>query len=501
MRQVSLRDLVGNDADLQLVGDAETVVSDIHYDSRLVTPGDLFVAISGGHFDGHDFVHSAIERGAVAVFAERIVQTAVPSLVAENTRSALPRVAARFFDHPSRDLGVIGITGTDGKTTTSYLVDWILRSAGRTTGLVGTISVRIADQIVDHETRQTTPESLDMQRHLRAMVTAGCEWAVLEATSHGLDLHRLDEIRFSIGAVTNITHEHLEHHKTISAYRRAKGRLFERVGDSGGTAIINLDDEGAREMLRYAGASTPLTYSAEGENADICAENVQVDVHGSRFTLVTPAGVADVSFPYLGSFNVSNALCAVGIALATGVDIKTIAASLATAPPVPGRMARIDCGQPFTVVVDYAHTPDSLSKVLSLLRNLNPDGRLIAVSGSAGDRDRTKRPLQGEVSARLADFSIFTTEDPRFEDADAIIDEIAEGATRIGARPGEHFLCITDREEAIRESFARAKQGDAVVLAGKGHERSIIWGHEKRPWDEGRVAMNLLQEMGYGTCR
>jgi UDP-N-acetylmuramoyl-L-alanyl-D-glutamate--2,6-diaminopimelate ligase len=315
-----------------------------------------------------------------------------------------------------------------------------------------------------------------------------------------LDLHRLDEIQFSIGAVTNVTHEHLEHHKNIAAYRRAKGILFERVAAANGTVVINLDDDGAREMLCYAGNARRLTYSMEPDKGDIRAESINVGVSGSRFSLVTPVGTTEVAFPYLGGFNVANALCAVGVALAAGIDLPTVVASLLDAPSVPGRMARIDCGQPFTVVVDYAHTPESLTKVLSLLRDLNPDGRLIAVSGSAGDRDRTKRPLQGEASARLADVSVFTTEDPRFEDPDAIIDDIAAGARRIGKEAGRAFVQVTDREEAIREAFARAKPGDVVLLAGKGHERSIIWGHEKRPWDEARVAMNVLQEMGFGGC-
>jgi UDP-N-acetylmuramoyl-L-alanyl-D-glutamate--2,6-diaminopimelate ligase len=264
--------------------------------------------------------------------------------------------------------------------------------------------------------------------------------------------------------------------------------------------VVNLDDEGARAMLSYVGTARVLTYSMEPEKGDLRAEATQVGVNGSRFSLVTPVGTAEVAFPYLGGFNVANALCAVGVALAAGIDLSTIAESLTVAPPVPGRMVRVDCGQPFTVVVDYAHTPDSLTKVLTLLRNLNPTGRLIAVSGSAGDRDPTKRPMQGEVSAQLADFSVFTTEDPRFEDPDAIIDEIAAGARRIGKKSGRDFVQVTDRTEAIREAFARAKPGDVVLLAGKGHERSIIWGHEKRPWDEARVARTVLQEMGYGEC-
>jgi UDP-N-acetylmuramoyl-L-alanyl-D-glutamate--2,6-diaminopimelate ligase len=498
-RSAQLAQLVAGQSPLRIIGDSATLVTDVQYDSRQIRPGDLFVALRGGHFDGHDFIVEAIRRGAAAVMVECAVGGEVPSIVAPDTRAWLPPIAARFFGQPSRELEVIGITGTDGKTTTSYLVDSILRDAGVQTGLVGTVSVRIAGSVVDHETRQTTPESLDLQRHLRAMVDAGVEWATLEATSHGLDLHRMDEIRFNIGAVTNVTHEHLEHHKTIAAYRRAKGILFERIAQSGGTAVVNLDDEGAREMLRFAGGAKTLTFGELDKTADIRAVEIEQDVSGSRFRLISPSDEACVRLPLVGGFNVANALCAVGVTLAAGIPVDQIARSLERASPVPGRMARVDLGQPFSVIVDYAHTPDSLKKVLELLKTLNPGGRLLAVSGSAGDRDRTKRPLQGDVSARLADVSVFTTEDPRFEDPDKIIEEIADGAVRAGAVRDRDFHCITDRREAIRLAFSLARPGDCVLLAGKGHERSIIWGHEKRPWDEAAVARELLAEMGYGT--
>jgi UDP-N-acetylmuramoyl-L-alanyl-D-glutamate--2,6-diaminopimelate ligase len=498
-RWAQLAQLVAGQPALRIIGDPATLVTDVQYDSRLIRPGDLFVALRGGHFDGHDYIQEAIRRGAAAVMAEASAPKGVPSIVAPDTRAWLPLIAARYFDQPSLALQVIGITGTDGKTTTSYLVDSILRDAGVETGLVGTVSVRVAGSVVDHETRQTTPESLDLQRHLRAMVDAGVEWAILEATSHGLDLHRTDEIRFTIGAVTNVTHEHLEHHKTIAAYRRAKGILFERVGDAGGTAVVNLDDEGARGMLRFAGGAMTLTFGVRDQGADVRAVEVKQDVSGSVFRLISPAGEVNVRLPLVGGFNVANALCAVGVTLAAGVPIDQIGRSLERASPVPGRMARVDFGQPFSVIVDYAHTPDSLKKVLELLRTLNPGGRLLAVSGSAGDRDRTKRPLQGEVSARLADVSVFTTEDPRFEDPDEIIEQIAVGAERAGAVRNRDYHCVTDRREAIRLAFSVARPGDCILLAGKGHERSIIWGHVKRPWDEAAVARELLAEMGYGT--
>jgi UDP-N-acetylmuramoyl-L-alanyl-D-glutamate--2,6-diaminopimelate ligase len=496
VRSKTLAEIAGGDGDLRIEGDPGTRVSDIVYDSRHVRAGSLFVALRGTYFDGHQFVDEAVSRGAAAVMVETQPPPGTPAIVAPNTRAALARIAAAFFDWPSHDLHVVGITGTDGKTTTSYLVDAILRAAGFRTGLVGTVSVRIGNAVVEHETRQTTPESVEIQRYLRQMVEQGCSWAILEATSHGLDLHRLDHVRFQIGAVTNITLEHLEHHKTVAAYRRAKGILFERVGAASGVAVINLDDEGARAMIPFAKGAQILTYSTEGE-ADISAHAITSSVSGSRFRIRAGEEEVDIALPLVGRFNVSNALCAAGVAMAAEVDLATVAQALERAPVVPGRMMSVEAGQPFSVIVDYAHTPDSMSKVLTLLRNLNPSGRLIAVSGSAGERDRVKRPMQGEVSAKLADISIFTSEDPRFEDPDQIIEEIAAGATQAGAERGKDFFCITDRAEAVRLALSLARPGDCVALLGKGHERSIIWGFEKRPWDEAQVARTILEEMGF----
>jgi UDP-N-acetylmuramoyl-L-alanyl-D-glutamate--2,6-diaminopimelate ligase len=500
VRQKSLSELAAAVEGSELVGDGSVLVSGASYDSRTVQPGDLFVALRGGYFDGHDFIPTAIERGAAGLMVEQ-TWGGVPQLVVPNSRAALAKISASFYGHPSQELTVIGVTGTDGKTTTTYLIDDILRNARRITGTIGTVSVRIAGELVEHETRQTTPESLDVQRYLRQMVESGVDTAILEATSHGLDLHRLDETRFLVGAVTNITHEHLEHHKSIAAYRRAKAILFERVREAGGTAVINLDDPGALEMLPYATGATVLTYSMKDRRADVFADNVELGVDGSQFTLVTKNAAVGCRMPLVGEFNVANSLCAVGVAVALRIDIETIVNGLAKSSTVPGRMARVDAGQPFNVIVDYAHTPDSLSKVLKLLRELNPYGRLISVSGSAGERDIEKRPLQGAVSGRLADLSIFTTEDPRFEDADAIIQQIAQGARAEGGVEGESFACITDRREAIAFAFAHARAGDTVLLAGKGHERSIIWGLEKRLWDEAAVARELLEELGYGGNR
>ncbi|HEU5430375.1 MAG TPA: UDP-N-acetylmuramoyl-L-alanyl-D-glutamate--2,6-diaminopimelate ligase [Thermomicrobiales bacterium] len=484
-------------ADAALLGDAGAIVRGVAYDSREVAPGDLFVALPGGYVDGHDFAAAAVARGAAALLVERALPLAAPQLIVPDARAALAVVAAELYRHPSRELDVIGITGTDGKTTTSYLTDAIFRAAGRTTGMIGTVAVRIGNEEDRHSMRQTTPESAEIQRLLRQMVVAGADCAILEATSHGLAMHRLDGVRFQIGAVTNITHEHLEFHGTIENYWRAKGTLFERVAAAGGRAVVNVDDAGAASVLAYCDGAAVLRYSTSGAPADLRAVAIEADDRGSRFWLQTGDGErAWVALPLLGAFNVENATCAAGIALSAGISLPEIAAALARAEPAPGRMAFVDRGQPFGVVVDYAHTPASLGKVLALLRSLYR-GRLIVVFGSAGERDVEKRAIQGEVAARLADVAVITSEDPRYEDADAIIDQIAGGAGAAGGRDGDTVYRVADRRAAIALACGLARPGDCVLLAGKGHEGSIIWGGEKIPWNEAEVAREILAEVGY----
>jgi UDP-N-acetylmuramoyl-L-alanyl-D-glutamate--2,6-diaminopimelate ligase len=477
----------------QVIGSGSRVVTGVVYDSRLVQPGDLFAALRGADFDGHRFVGDAEQRGAAALLVESPAPTALPQIQVANSRAALSAIAAEYYGHPSRHLGVIGITGTDGKTTTSYLVDHILRSASLRTGMIGTVAIRIGDREELHPSRQTTPESSDIQCYLRQMVDTSSTWAILEATSHGLAMHRLDHVRFDIGAVTNITREHLDFHESVENYRRAKARLLERVAVNSGVAVVNADDPGSRAIEHFAAGATIMRYSATGADADLRALDVRPSEVGSTFVLDAGArGRAACALPFIGEFHVANALCAAGIAIGAGIPLDTIATALGAAPAVPGRMARVDTGQPFSVVVDYAHTPEAMEKVLSLLRGLHPSGRVIAVFGSAGERDAEKRPLLGAIAARLADVSVITSEDPRFEDADAIIAQIAAGAEEAGAELGKSLFCRTDRRDAIRLALELASPGDCVLLAGKGHEGSIIWGREKRPWNEAAVARELL---------
>ncbi len=485
----------------RLVGDPATPVRGLAYDSRLVEPGWCFAALPGADHDGHDYAAPAVAAGAALLLVERELplQPPVAQVVVPDSRAALALLAAAFYGDPSREVGVIGITGTDGKTTTSFLVDGILRRAGLLTGLIGTVTIRIGDEEDRHATRQTTPESADVQRLLRRMAERGARWATLEATSHGLAMHRLDGVRFGIGAVTNITHEHLDYHGSVENYRRAKAILFERVAASGGVAVVNIDDEGARAMLPFAAGAEAITYGIADASAALRARDIRSDGAGSRFTLEASGwGTTEIALPMIGGFNVANALCAAGVALAAGLSLDDVADGLAHAPAVPGRMALVDEGQPFAVVVDYAHTPDAMDKVLRLLRGLYP-GRLIVVFGSAGERDIEKRPRQGAVAARLADISVVTSEDPRYEDADAIIDEIARGALDVGAIEGRTLFRATERRDAVERALGMARPGDCVLLAGKGHEGSIIWGREKRPWDEAGVAREVLRSMGFAS--
>lgn len=494
----TLAELAAPVLEATVIGDPWTVVSGIEYDSRRITSGDLFAALRGSDVDGHVYAELAVGSGAVALLVEEPLDISVPQIVVAESRRNLALVAATFYGHPSRELDVIGVTGTDGKTTTTFLIDGLLRHAGLRTGLIGTVEVRIGDETDRHTARQTTPESSEIQRLLRRMVSGGVEWVSLEATSHGLDLHRLDHTRFRIAAVTNVTHEHMEHHKTVEAYRRAKAVLFERTAADGGTAVINLDDAGARSMLAYVTGIESIGYTRAGHaSARLTAQDLKPRADGTTFTLRWDDSAVRVELPLVGEFNVENALCAAGVGLAAGLSLEAVADGLRRAPVIPGRMSRVDAGQPFAVVVDYAHTPASLESQLKLLRGLYPDGRILCVSGSAGERDATKRPMQGAVSARLADLSIFTSEDPRNEDPDTIIAEIAAGAQADGAVCDVSFYCVTDRRAAIRLAFSLAKPGDCVLLAGKGHEGSIIWAGEKRWWDETIVAQQELGALGF----
>ena len=462
------------------------------YDSRAVVPGTLFFAVPGVHVDGHDFVPQAIAAGAIAVVTEReLANVSVPQLIVGRVRDALADAAAAWYDHPSHKLQVIGVTGTDGKTTTSFLAAAVLRAAGRRPGLIGTVEVGIGDERAPNENRNTTPEALELQALLAQMVEAGNDSVVMEATSHGLAQARTRGVKFDVGVLTNLTSEHLEFHGSWQNYRAAKAMLFQRVPMS----ILNADDPSVA-YFHAAAAGRVVTYALDNE-ADVRGSTVDARPNGTAFSVRAGdwSGRVDLQLP--GSFNVDNALAVMALAQAEGIDLDLAARALGEVRGVPGRMQTVDVGQPFGVVVDYAHTADSLGKVLRVLRPLARQ-RVIAVFGSAGERDPTKRPAMGRTSAELADITIVTDEDPRLEDAGPINQAIAEGARAAGAREGETLFVINDRTAAIRHAIALAYEGDVILLAGKGHEKTIIYGSEGRWWDEQEVARRALRDAGYG---
>jgi UDP-N-acetylmuramoyl-L-alanyl-D-glutamate--2,6-diaminopimelate ligase len=469
------------------------------------------VAIPGRHADGHDFVPAALEAGAAAVIVERPrASVTAPQVVVDAARPALASAAAWWFGDPSHELTVVGITGTDGKTTTAYLAVAALEAAGLATGMVSTIAARVGGRTEDHAVHATTPEAPELQAALRAMVDAGDRVAVVETTSHGLALDRVAEVVYDVAIVTNVTHEHLELHGTWEAYRDAKLSLFDRLRAArdivkprpvAPSAIVNLDDPSAGLFIgtaRDAGARV-LTYGTEPA-ADVRATRVTEDAAGLHAEVVTPAGETVLDLALGGRFNVHNALACVALGEALGLDPVRVREGLASVTSVPGRMERVELGQPFGVVVDFAHSPASLATVLDLLAPTAAarGGGLIAVFGSAGERDTAKRPQMGRIAGERARLVILTDEDPRGEDREAILDEIARGAEAAGRRRGQDLLLIADRRDAIAAAFDAARPGDIVLLAGKGHERSIIGPDGERPWDERAIAEELLAEAGFG---
>ena len=491
-------------------------VRGVTHDSRAVRPGVLFVALPGQHVDGHDFAGGAVAAGATALIVERpLPDVAAPQLVVDRAQAVLAVAAAWWYGDPSHELGVVGITGTDGKTTTSYLAVAALESAGLRTGLVGTIATRIGGEQEDNEAHATTPEAPALQAVLRAMADAGDRVAVVETTSHGLALERVGGIAYDMAIVTNLSHEHLELHGTWEAYRDAKLSLFERlaVGPTNPrktepswprTGIVNLDDPSAGAFVgcaQEAGARV-LTYGTDPA-ADVRATRIEEDSRGLRFEYEAPSGAGRVALQLGGRFNVHNALAVVTLGEAIGLDPVNVRSGLESVPSVPGRMERIEAGQPFSVIVDYAHSPASLEAVLDLLAPLAAarGGGLVAVFGSAGERDTAKRPLMGRIAGERCRLVVVTDEDPRGEDREAILDAIGRGAEAAGRRRGHDLLLIAERAEAIAAAFERARPGDVVLLAGKGHEHSIIGPDGPAPWDEAASARAALAALGFGSDR
>jgi UDP-N-acetylmuramoyl-L-alanyl-D-glutamate--2,6-diaminopimelate ligase len=462
------------------VAASEIEIASLAYDNRAVTPGALFFCVPGFTRDGHDFAPDAIARGAVTLIVERPLRLGVPEVQVQSVRRTMAPAAARFYGDPTHDLRVVGVTGTNGKTTTAFLVRELLEAAGRQTGLLGTVKSVIGGD--EHEVQRTTPEAIDLQRTFREMLDAGDVAVAMEVSSHALELHRADAIHFAVAIFTNLTQDHLDFHPTMEDYFQAKRRLFTDAAPQ--HAVVNLDDAyGARLAAELPNATT---FALDDVRATYHAVDVELGLQGSQFGVRGPDGLIGLSTPLRGRFNVYNVLGAFAAARALDVPIDDAIEAVRGTGRVPGRFEAVDEGQDFAVIVDYAHTPDSLENVLRAARSL-ADKRVHVVFGAGGDRDRGKRPLMGKIASRLADVAIVTSDNPRSESPEAIIEEILAGAA-----PGTAH--DVDRRRAIAQAIGAAEPGDVVVIAGKGHEQGQEFADGlKLPFDDVTVARDTLR--------
>ncbi len=491
-----LDELVAGAGGARIVGDASVEVGSLAYDSGRVGPGTLFFCVRGEKADGHEFGAAAVDAGAAGLVVERELDVDVPQVVVADARAAMAPVAARFWGDPTEELKVVGVTGTNGKTTTAFLIREILVAAGMQCGLLGTVKQVVGG--AEEEVERTTPEAIDLQATFRRMLDGGDRVCAMEVSSHALALHRADAIHFDVALFTNLSRDHLDFHADMGDYFQSKRRLF---AAEPGTSIVNVDDEYGD---RLATEFDCLGFSTEGWDADFVARDVSYDAGGAQFTVTLPTGrkgqpewrfrpvggEVRVRTRLPGHFNVANALGAFAVATALGVDPETAAAGLAAAAPPPGRFEPVDEGQPFSILVDYAHTPDSLENLLRAARRLS-EGRVISVFGAGGDRDRGKRPEMGRAGAELSDLAIVTSDNPRSEDPEAIVEEILTG---VEERAGVEVE--PDRRAAIELALARARPGDTVVIAGKGHEQGQEFEDGRKvPFDDREVARSELRKL------
>lgn len=499
---VLLKNLLPPISAKEVHGPTELSVEGITYDSRQVKPGYIFVAISGYIEDGNSYIPQALEAGAsVIVSSKRIERLARPSrwggsatqIVVENPRKALAKLATIFYDYPSDKVDIIGITGTNGKTTVSYLTEAIFKENGAKVGVLGTIAYRLGEKIFPAPI--TTPQSSDLQQMLRKLVDEEFTTVVMEVSSHALSLERVEGCEFDSAIFTNLSREHLDFHKSMEEYLIAKIKLFSTLGKDARKereklAVLNLDDPSAEKIIQSTGAKI-ITYGIE-RKADVVAKSIKLNLDKTNFTLFSPSGEVKISFPLIGKYNVYNALAAIAVALGQGIDLGIIKRGLERVSYIPGRFEKIDCGQLFAVIVDYAHTDEALRKLLGVCRELKPR-RIITVFGCGGDRDRGKRPLMGEVAIELSDYVIVTSDNPRSEDPERIALDIEVGIKRKGKN---NYQTIIDRFQAIEKALFMAEKGDLVVLAGKGHEQYQIFKDRSVPFDDREVARKILSEKG-----
>lgn len=498
---IPLADLLSALPHARVQGDTGASIENVASDSRQVRPGSLFVAYRGVTADGHNFVPQALASGAVAVVAEkRLKGLNVPLIVVPDGREALAYLAAAWHGFPARQLTVVGVTGTDGKTTTCNLIHSILTAAGRRAGLITTVNAVIGRRVIDTGLHTTTPDASDVQRYLAEMVAAGMDLTVLEATSHGLEQHRVTACDFDVAVVTNVTHEHLDIHGSLEGYQRAKARLFHhltaghRKPGISKVAVLNADDDSYR-YLRHIPADQQLAYSIEATSAgdaSVVASGIRRSAADTRFAVQSPEVNFELRTVLPGEYNLSNILAATSAALALGVPVEAIQRGVWDVQGIVGRMERVDEGQDFTAIIDFAHTPNALERTLETARTLTA-ARVLAVFGSAGLRDVEKRAWMGEIGGRLADVTVLTAEDPRTESLDAILAEMARGAEKAGAIEGQSYFRVPDRAEAIQFAVDLARPGDLVITCGKGHEQSMCYGTVETPWSEHEALRTALR--------
>lgn len=466
---MQLRDLLKALSISRTIGNDQIEIRGITADSRRVKPGDIFVCLTGFTVDGHNYAAKAQASGAVAILAEREIQVDVPTVYVPDTRRAMAILADFIFKQPSHALKVIGVTGTNGKTTTTHIIQSIMEQVGRSTGVIGTIEMRIGDQV--REAVNTTPDAIDLQDSLRWMVNEGAQYAAIEVSSHALDLGRVRGVRFSGAVFTNLTQDHLDYHKTMDQYKQAKSLLFSQLGndyeqDHMKYAVLNMDDPASDYIARVT--SVPVVSYGLNKEGDVRASNVEMNARGTQFQLETYQGNIDVFTPLMGMFNIYNILAAVGVCLMEGLSLQQIKEGLTNLQGVRGRFEGVDAGQDYTVIVDYAHTPDGLENVLKTIDEF-VTGEVYCIIGCGGDRDRTKRPLMAQIAARYSHVAVLTSDNPRSEEPKAIIEEMVQGLTTTKV-PKEKYVTIEDRREAISYTINQAKPGDVILIAGKGHE-------------------------------
>jgi UDP-N-acetylmuramoyl-L-alanyl-D-glutamate--2,6-diaminopimelate ligase len=492
---MQLKQLIQNLPAATVEGPVDREVAGITYDSRRVTPGMVFIAIPGQHVDGHEFIGTAVERGASAVICERsrLIPGRVTKIQVADVREAMACAARSYYQYPSAKLKVIGVTGTNGKTTVAFMIKAILEAAGIKTGLMGTVRYEIGDRVIPAQ--RTTPESIEVQQMMSQMLRADCQACVLEVSSHALDQKRVHGVEFDVGIFTNLTRDHLDYHGTMENYFAAKKKLFSSLaqGTKKGTSVINIDDDyGARLAGESDGVGVQLTYGF-GEKARLRATKIELNADGSRFVIEAPERKFAVRLPLIGRHNIYNALAAVGACLALKVDVVKIQAALNALPPVSGRLEMVLAGQPFGVFVDYAHTDDALKNVLTTLHEITK-GRVLVAFGCGGNRDSGKRAKMGRIAAELADFTLITSDNPRKEDPAKIAAQIEEGYK--GVRSDAYDVEL-DRRRAIQQIIAQAQPGDSVLIAGKGHETYQEFEDTVVPFDDRVHAQEALETLGF----